>query len=116
QYCNTLANSDRRVILGELVTLHQIDASQEFVCRIDSCKVFTWQVQEIRQPSSGCQEDRIETFFSHQLIDGLRFADHTVCDEFDTYVFELANLTREDGSGQPELRYAIRENATKLVK
>ena len=51
------------VVLGELVGVHQVDAGQEFVGRIDAIEVFAGNAHELRKPGAGADKDRVVAFF-----------------------------------------------------
>ena len=55
-----LADLDRRVEVREAVGLHQIDARQELVGRVDAVEVLARDVQEHGQAGAGADEDGVE--------------------------------------------------------
>src|SRR5262249_49255282 len=99
EHSDTLTDLHRRIVLGKLVRLHQVDAREKLVGRVNSGEVFARQIQKVWQAGAGPQEDGIVSLVE-EFVDGLSFTDHTARHEFDADVFEFANLGRDDTLGQ----------------
>jgi hypothetical protein len=45
--------------------MHQVDAGQELVRRVDSVEMFAGNAHELRQSRASADEDRVVAFFVH---------------------------------------------------
>ena len=93
-----------------LVCLHQIDAGQVLVRRVNAVRVLARHADKGRQTGAGTDENRFKTV-AEQLVDGLRTADNEVQNKLNTEVLQRVDLLLHDGLRQTELRNAVHQNA-----
>ncbi len=91
-----LAGIQWLVELRETVRPHQVHAGKKLVRRVDSVEVLSRNIEEAGQTSSGRDEDGVEIFILHQLVDGDRFADYNVGFEDDTTTTQHVNFVADD--------------------
>jgi len=107
---------DRRVVFGERVRVHQVDARQELVGRVDALEVFAGDIHEDRRARAGADEDCRVAKLVDELVDGDRLADNHVPHELHAERLEVLDVLIDDLLRQTVLRYPVAEDATERVQ
>ena len=98
------------------VGLHQVDAGQELVGRVNAAEVFTGDVHEHRQACAGADEHSLEAILAHQLIDGNDAADDHVRFDLDAQRLQAVDFLLHDGLGKTELGDTVHQHAAGEVE
>jgi len=104
------------VVLGERVGVHQVDAREELVGRVDTLQVFPGNVHEDGRARAGPDEDRRVAELVDELVDGDRLADDHVADEFHAERLEVRDVLVDDLLRQAVLRDPVPEHAAERVQ
>jgi hypothetical protein len=96
--------------------MHQVDARQEFVRRIDAVQVLAGNAHELRQARAGADEHRVVAFFFHQFVDGDGASHDDVGFKHDAHGAHVIDLLANDLLRQAELGNAIHQHAADLVQ
>ena len=105
----------RRVVLGEGVGLHEVDAREVLVGREDVAEVLAGQLHEDRQTGAGAHEDGVVAHLE-ELVDGVEAADDRVDLDLDAEPPQVVDLGPDDGLGQTELGDAVDQHPAGLVQ
>ena len=76
--------------------MHEIDARQEFVSRVDAVEVLTRNAHELRQAGAGADKYRIVTLFFEQFVNCHRASDDDIGFEFDAHRAHVVDLLAND--------------------
>ena len=98
------------------VRLHQIGAREVFVCREHALGALALDAHEARKPCARAKEDRLETIFVFEFIDGEDAPDDGVRLDLDAERLEPVHFLLHDRLGQTELRDAIHKHAARNVQ
>ena len=105
----------RRIILRQ-ISFHEIYSGEVLVGRTHAQKIFSRNIHERRQTCAGADEHRLKALFLHQFIHSYGSADYGVRNEFDAFCLESGDFSGHDLLWKAELRYAIYQNASCLMK
>src|SRR5208337_1202485 len=113
---HSFAYLDGGIEFGELIAFHQIDTTEEFICRHDPVEIDSRNAHKHRKASPGAQKNCI--VFGQQFIDGKGTSYDVIskypnteglCRRFD---FSLDNLFL----WKPKFRNAVNEHAARSMK
>ena len=111
-----LAVCDRCVvILAEC--LHQVISGQVLIRGKYAVGIFTRNTHELRKSGTRTDEDCLETFFIHQLVDCDRFSDNYVCLNLNAQLADILDLRLYNAAlRKTELRNAVGQYSARLMK
>src|SRR6516165_2096647 len=110
-----LADSHWRVGLGELVSLHQVDAGEKFVGGVNAHQVLSRYTREVGQPGACAQEDGVVSCLK-QFFQRGGSANNEVGTELYPHLPQPIDLFVEDFSWQPEVGNTVSQYASQLVQ
>ena len=110
-----LAVPERRIGVPLVVGLHEIRACQVLVGAEDTDEVLSFDVHELRQPSAGADEHRVEPVLE-EIGDLKRSADADVCLDFHAKLFESVDFALYNRLWEPKFGDAVYQDATAFVE
>ena len=99
-----------------VVGAHEVGAGQVFVSSEHADEVFTFNVHEEREASTGTDEHGIEAILVNQILELASTADDKICLELHAHGSERFDFVVNDLLGQTEFRNAVADHATELVE
>ena len=100
-----LAHAHGREMVGEIVSLHQIDAGQEFVGRIHAAQVFARDALEARQARAAADESRVVG--GEQFVQRGEAAHHAIDQDVHAHGAQGIDFLFHQRLGQAEFRNAV---------
>jgi len=104
------ADLDRRVAVGELVRLHQVDTGQELIGRVDAVQVLARDAHEGRQAGACADKDRFKSV-REQVVEREDTADDHVRLDLDAILAQRVDLLLDQRLRQTKFGNAIHQHA-----
>ncbi len=103
------------IVFGEAISLHEVNAREIFVGKKDIGEIFTRNVEQLRQASTG---GNVDGFVAHikKLVSVCDATNNRVVLKLNTKFFEAVDLAFNDFLWQAKLRNAVDKHATTSKK